>query len=248
MKHASNAKPNKTVIGLIIGTVLGAAFVGAALTLRSPEMRPRLDLKTTEVTLSSGRNLEVQVREVTAAQWQECYHAGHCTLDLPTSKDGQEYPATGLSFPDAMEFVGWLNTVDARDWRLPTFEEWSELAAEVMPEKPDPIFTDASLTWASTYLLENDRSGRTLRPSGSFATTAAGIEDLNGNVWEWTQDCYAGANGQGGASGVDRCPAYIMGGEHEAVMSYLIRDPARGGCAVGSPPAHLGMRLVSDPI
>jgi hypothetical protein len=37
-----------------------------------------------------------------------------------------------------------------------------------------------------------------------------------------------------------------MGGEHVAAMSYLIRNPARGGCAVGTPPAHLGLRLVSD--
>jgi hypothetical protein len=44
----------------------------------------------------------------------------------------------------------------------------------------------------------------------------------------------------------DRCPAFYVGGEHIAVMSYLVRDPARGGCAVGTPPAHLGMRLVSD--
>ncbi|MEC8042421.1 MAG: formylglycine-generating enzyme family protein, partial [Pseudomonadota bacterium] len=33
---------------------------------------------------------------------------------------------------------------------------------------------------------------------------------------------------------------------HVAAIPYLVRDPARGGCAVGSPPAHLGMRLISD--
>jgi hypothetical protein len=43
-----------------------------------------------------------------------------------------------------------------------------------------------------------------------------------------------------------RCPAFFVGGEHVAAMSYLERDPARGGCAVGTPPAHLGMRLVAD--
>ena len=42
------------------------------------------------------------------------------------------------------------------------------------------------------------------------------------------------------------CAAYWAGGEHLSAMSYLIRDPARGGCAVGTPPAHLGMRLVTD--
>lgn len=44
----------------------------------------------------------------------------------------------------------------------------------------------------------------------------------------------------------DRCPAMFVGREHVAAMSFLVRDPARGGCAVRSAPAHLGMRLVSD--
>lgn len=246
MNRATTIKPSKTALGLVGGAVLMATLTGAALTLRSPQTHLDLPFLTTSVALNDGRNLEVQLREVTVSQWQKCHHAGHCGLDLSNGPQEQDYPATGLSFIDAMEYIGWLNSFADSTWRLPSFDEWSELASEVIPEKPDPIFTDPSLTWASTYLLENDRSGRALRPSGSFATTSAGIEDLDGNVWEWTQDCYAGSNGQGRALSADQCPAFIMGGEHEAVMSYLIRDPARGGCAVGSPPAHLGMRLVSD--
>lgn len=48
-----------------------------------------------------------------------------------------------------------------------------------------------------------------------------------------------------GLSFVDAA-AFFVAGEHIAVIPYLVRDPARGGCAVGTPPAHLGMRLVSD--
>jgi formylglycine-generating enzyme required for sulfatase activity len=117
------------------------------------------------------------------------------------------------------------------------------MAAEVLPHTPDPIFTDPELTWASAYLLAPQTS-RTLRPQGSFETTSQGIVDLNGSVWEWTQDCYAGTS-QGPAS-ADRCPAFFVGGEHVAAVAYLVRDPARGGCAVGAPPAHLGMRLVLE--
>jgi formylglycine-generating enzyme required for sulfatase activity len=88
------------------------------------------------------------------------------------------------------------------------------------------------------------QTNRALRPQGSFDTTSQGIVDLNGSVWEWTMDCYAGV--AGAQMSPDRCPAFYVGGEHIAVMSYLVRDPARGGCAVGTPPAHLGMRLVAD--
>jgi formylglycine-generating enzyme required for sulfatase activity len=107
------------------------------------------------------------------------------------------------------------------------------MAAEVLPHTPDPIFTDPDLRWAFAYLT-SPQTKRTLRPIGSFETTSQGIVDLNGSVWEWTQDCYRGeADGQ-------------VLSDHYPAMSFLVRDPARGGCAVRSPPAHLGMRLVSD--
>nr|WP_252731323.1 SUMF1/EgtB/PvdO family nonheme iron enzyme [Lentibacter algarum] len=223
-----------------------ACFVGFALFLSRPDTVASPGFQTQEVTLKNGRTLAVQTREVTVAQWQACHRAGKCTLEIPAQKAEDDYPATGISYPDAMQYLNWINASSQTAWRLPTAAEWQELATEVMPEEPDPIFTDPSLTWASTYLTDANRTSRALRPSGSFASTSTGVQDLSGNVWEWTSDCYAGASDQGAEIDITRCPAYIMGGEHEAVMSYLIRDPARGGCAVGAPPAHLGMRLVAD--
>ena len=116
------------------------------------------------------------------------------------------------------------------------------MAEAVLPEAPDPLFTDPSLTWASSYLIEG-RTTRALKPQGSFSTSPEGVFDLDGSVWEWTMDCYYGVANK---ADPNRCPAFFVGGEHIAAMSYLVRDPARGGCAVGTPPAHLGVRLVSD--
>lgn len=249
MSILARATAYKTVTALMAAALVGAivgAIVGAALMMRGPDPHFAPMLPMTPVAMQNGRTLNVQTREVTVAQWQDCHRAGFCGLDLSTYETEADYPATGLSFSDAMQYVDWINSVSDATWRLPTAAEWRELAAEVMPTKPEPIFTDPSLTWASTYLTEANRTGRALRPSGAFATTTAGIEDLDGNVWEWTQDCYAGSSGQGETIEIDRCPAFIMGGEHEAVVPYLVRDPARGGCAVGAPPAHLSMRLVSD--
>ncbi|MGJ8615347.1 MAG: formylglycine-generating enzyme family protein [Sulfitobacter sp.] len=246
MTTLTRAIPNKTVVVLCAAIALVAITFGVAQVMRSPDPQFVQLLPTTPVTLQDGRKLNVQTREVTVQQWQACHHAGFCTLDLSSAEKDEDYPATGLSYPDVMQYVAWLNSQSNVAWRLPTAAEWFEMAAEVMPEKPDPIFTDPSLTWASTYLTEASRTGRALRPSGAFSATSTGVEDLDGNVWEWTQDCYAGASGQGANTDITRCPAFVMGGEHEAVMSYLVRDPARGGCAVGAPPAHLGMRLVSE--
>ncbi|MGB7318952.1 MAG: SUMF1/EgtB/PvdO family nonheme iron enzyme [Planktotalea sp.] len=238
--------PSRTTLRYVALAGFAAVLIGATLIARGPDDTQIPPLETATVTFSDGHSAHVQMREVTVAQWQDCYRAKGCALNLSGNVRDTDYPATGLSYPDAAQYIDWLNTQSGLHWRLPTAAEWQELAIEVMPEKPDPIFTDPALTWASTYLTEANRTSRALRPSGAFSATSAGIEDLDGNVWEWTQDCYAGASGQGESIDPARCPAFIMGGEHEAVMSYLIRDPARGGCAVGTPPAHLGMRLVAD--
>ena len=225
---------------------VGAALLGAALTWRGADHDLALlpTMAAGPVTLSTGAQLHVQKHEVTVAEWNRCHDGGACTLRLRARPDQDPLltPATGISHADAMEYLGWINNETGMDFRLPTAAEWREIARPVLHDHAEPIFTDPSLAWASTYLTE-DLAPRALMPQGSFSTSPAGISDLDGSVWEWTQDCYAGA-----AQGIDpaRCPAYFVGGEHVAAMSFLIRDPARGGCAVGTPPAHLGVRLVSD--
>lgn len=225
---------------------VGAALLGGALTWRAadrdPKVAPRMAAQP--VTLSTGARLHVQKYEVTLAEWSRCHDRGGCTLPLRARPDQDPHvtPATGVNHADAMEYLHWINNETGMDFRLPTAAEWREIARPVLHEDAAPIFTDPALGWASTYLTE-DLAPRALKPQGSFSTTPEGISDLDGSVWEWTQECYAGA-----AQGIDpdRCPAYFVGGEHLAAMSFLVRDPARGGCAVGAPPAHLGLRLVRD--
>lgn len=212
---------------------------------------PRLDLSVLPimaeqpVLMPDGARFLAQKYEVSVAEWNRCHDAGACALSLRVraGKDAAITPATGLSFVDVGQYVGWINQTTGRAFRLPTLAEWERMAIEVMPKHPDPIFTAPELTWASSYLTA-PQTKRTLREQGAFQTTSQGIADLDGSVWEWTSDCYAGVSG--GTVPAERCAAFFVGGEHIATMPFLERDPARGGCAVGAPPAHLGMRLVSD--
>ena len=79
-----------------------------------------------------------------------------------------------------MEYLAWINKATRQAFRLPTLVEWEFMAAPVMPQTPDPFFTDPSLSWASAYLLE-PQTKRVLRPQGAFDTTPEGIVDLNGS-------------------------------------------------------------------
>lgn len=230
----------------LAGVAVAAVVFGAALLLRGPEPLAQAgpEMAQDPVRLPGGTALYVQRHEVTVAEWNACHADGGCSIALRarTGLDPDATPATGLSYVDVTEYLHWINAATGHDFRLPSASEWSFMAQSVLPDAPDPLFTDPALTWASAYLTEG-LAPRGLKLQGSFSTSPEGIADLDGSVWEWTRDCYAGVE-----DGVDpaRCPAFVVGGEHVAAMSYLVRDPARGGCAVGTPPAHLGMRLVSD--
>lgn len=241
-------RPNFTRIALPVGAVAVAALAliaGAAWMTRGPEPAEMSALLPDMVgPVGPEAALWVQRYQVTVAEWNTCHEAGACRFALTTREDQDPVttPATGLSYPDAQEYITWLNDATGHSFRLPQVAEWEALAEGVLPDEPDPIFTDPSLSWASTYITEANLP-RALKPSGSFSTSEDGIADLDGSVWEWTSDCYAGT---GAPLQADRCPAFWVAGVHMAAMSYLERDPARGGCAVGAPPAHLGMRLVTD--
>ncbi|QFT61941.1 SUMF1/EgtB/PvdO family nonheme iron enzyme [Roseivivax sp. THAF30] len=247
MTAAMTVKPGLKVSLLLVSLlVIAAVVLGIALTRRGAVYDPAQlpEMAATPVTLSAGAKIYVQKYEVSVAEWNTCHEEGACTLRLRvrSDQDARLTPATSLSYVDAGEYLDWINGVTGMTFRLPTLGEWTEMAASVLPEEADPIFTDPSLTWASTYLIEG-LTPRALKPRGSFSLSPEGIADLDGSVWEWTGERFPSASDNADPA---RCPAFYVAGEHVAAMSYLIRDPARGGCAVGSPPAHLGMRLVSE--
>lgn len=218
---------------LMAGGMTDAAFAG-----RGSVGVPMPDLVAVDKV--DGSPLWVQPHEVTVAEWNLCHEDGGCSQQLrpPDGRQPDITPATNLSQIDVMEYVVWITNRTGHAFRLPTAKEWSALADGIVPDVPDPIFTDPALSWASAYLRE-EVTPRQLRRTGAFSTSRDGVADLDGSVWEWTQDCAIDAP-------PDRCPAFYVGGLHMAIVPFLERDPARGGCAIGAPPAHLGMRLVSD--
>ncbi len=197
------------------------------------------------ITLADGRLLDVARVEVTSADWQACHAAGACT-QMPrelSAVQGGGLPVVEINWFDVEEYLTWIGDRTGRDYRLPTLAEWRQIAVSVVREDPRRLFTDPRLAWAANYGSERPMSA-VLRPAGGFSTTANGIADLDGNVWEWTSTCAAeGFDGELDA----RCPAYFLGGEHIAAMSVFVRDPASGGCIAGTPPSNLGLRLVAEP-
>jgi len=93
-----------------------------------------------------------------------------------------DWPVTNVSPKDAEAFAAWLSKRDGVTYRLPTEEEW-EFAARNGSK-------DSMFPWGNSW--ERGRANINGKKSpvdvGSFpqGATQNGVQDMVGNVWEWT--------------------------------------------------------------
>jgi serine/threonine-protein kinase len=94
----------------------------------------------------------------------------------------ENWPVANVSTKDAEAFAAWLSQRDGVVYRLPTEEEW-EFAARNGSK-------DSLFPWGNSW--EAGRANINLEKSpvnvGSFpqGATQNGLQDMVGNVWEWT--------------------------------------------------------------
>lgn len=192
---------------------------------------------------------------VSAADYAACVDAGACVAGDGGASRTADLPAVGISYLDAEAYAAWFSATSGQDWRLPTEAEWALAAGErfVGEETAATDPANPARRWLDAYRAEVARKrgkDAVLRPFGGFGANANGINDMAGNVWEWTSTCYVRAtlasDGPEILSSVENCRVHIMAGRHRAYMSDFLRDGKSGGCAVGTPPEHLGFRLARD--
>jgi formylglycine-generating enzyme required for sulfatase activity len=226
----------------VLPLALVAGLAGLAVAA-APDRQATHSPETVAVAMRDGSRLAVARYEVSRAEWQACYDRGGCSF-LPKSPGSEDaaYPVTGVNRFDVEEYISWINGRTGQSWRLPTAAEWHELAGHETRGAAKKLFTDPRLAWAAGYGTM-ERVPKRLRPRGGFGSAANGVADLAGNVWEWTSTC---ARNDAGIADAAHCPALLAGGLHEAAISVFVRDPASGGCALGTPPANIGFRLVAD--
>ena len=85
------------------------------------------------------------------------------------------HPVACVSWDDAQAYVSWLSRTTGARYRLPTEAEWERAAA------------------GSQRGCDIERTrNRGTCSVGSYGSNAAGLSDMVGNVYEWTEDCYEG--------------------------------------------------------
>jgi formylglycine-generating enzyme required for sulfatase activity len=151
------------------------------------------------------------------------------------------HPATCLSWRDAKAYVAWLSKRSGFTYRLLTEAEW-EYAARAGEQ--GPYSTGNNLDAGRV----NFNSSAT-REAGDFAANAFGLHDMLGNVWEWTEDCYAkdySATAQDGTAFVsDACERTYRGGSWANVAKH-VRFAVRGANDDTKRTNIFGLRVARD--
>lgn len=154
--------------------------------------------------------------EVTQEQWQAVMGtnpSSHSATGSNANKvqgippeELKRFPVERVSWPDAQDFVGRLNTkakVPGWRYRLPGEVEWKYACRGGEPRQEKILFAyyfKDGITGDLTVQKANFGSpvlpGRKATPGalgrtckvGSYEPNRLGLYDMHGNVWEWTQD------------------------------------------------------------
>ncbi len=202
--------------------------------------------------------LRIMKRQVSQAEYAACVQDKGCKRLDKDQRDAvaPDMPVVGVSWRDATDYAAWLSKETGHHYRLPTFAEWVHAAGpgyreDVVLESFDPA--DPAQRWLAEYKLETQRQRAVdaqVRPFGGFGQNEAGMQDMVGNVWDWTDTCHGRYNldisDAGDTAASLNCGVRVVAGPHRSVITDFIRDPRGGACSVGIPPSNLGFRLVRD--
>lgn len=179
----------------------GRYAMGDAIGSGQPYERPKHDV--TIGPFAIGRY------EITRGEYQACVDAGACSeaqVRPEPNEASTRHPVVGVSWNQAKAYVAWLKQRTGLPYRLPTEAEW-EYAARAS--------ATANFTWnwgqvdtvTCQYANALDQSAKARHPElywaitcddtfaqtapvGSFPPNAWGVHDMQGNVWEWVEDCW----------------------------------------------------------
>jgi formylglycine-generating enzyme required for sulfatase activity len=204
------------------------------------------------VQVTFPKPLAIMKHQVSSADYRRCVDDGACrALDRGVFV-AADRPAVQVSWHDANGYAAWLSRKTGETYRLPTDEEWAFAAGSKFRDDGIAIDdNDPSKRWIARYEREADRpaSEPGTHAFGAFGSNENGLQDVGGNVWEWTASCFVRRvldDAGKVISDSPNCGVRVVEGQHRAYVTDFIRDAKAGGCAVGVPPDNLGFRLIVE--
>ena len=167
----------------------------------------------------------------TTSKWNK---EAELNWQTPGFDQGDRDPVVCVGWSDALAYLGWLNSkVPGHSsapgpYRLPSESEW-EYAARAGSTGYFWWGDDESKASAHAWFKTN--SGGHTHPVGLKPANAFGLYDVVGNVWQWTEDCYAesyaGAAPDGRANATEKDCLRIDRGGSWQYPAWLLRSATR---------------------
>jgi formylglycine-generating enzyme required for sulfatase activity len=179
----------------------------------------------------------------------------------PGYHQNKNHPVSCISWNDAKAYVEWISNKTGENYGLPTESVW-EYAARANSgtslywgDEPDLACTFANvmdttgqaLVPGVTWDAHNCSDGYAYTsPVGSFKANAFELNDMIGNVWEWTADSYyknyIGAENDGSARQGDGVNRVIRGGSWSSNPQFS-RSASRDFNSVSYRVSSIGFRI-----
>jgi len=215
------------------------------------------DENQVQVTLAKG--FWLGQHEVTQAEWQRVMQTTPWSGKAYV-KEGDDYPATYVSWNEAMKFCEKLTEQERSAGRLPSGWQYT-LPTEAQWEYACRAGTrtrfsfgndDSDLSdyawWCGIFGEGNAKSEQYAHTVGQKKLNPWGLSDMHGNVWEWCRDWY-GEELAGGTDplGPSRGSVRVFRGGSWFYPARDCRSALRSWLAPGNRLSCLGFRLAAVP-
>ena len=151
---------------------------------------------------------------VTFDDWDACVAVGGCPQNSDSYGRGT-MPAINVTWDDAERYVEWLSLMTGKPYRLLSEAEW-EYVARARTATAYPWGDDIGTGNANCKGCGSQWDFQQTSPAGSFKPNAFGLFDMQGNVFQWVEDCfqanYTGAPADGSARTSADCKRHVVRG------------------------------------
>jgi len=211
-----------------------------------------------EFIAATGRDM--QGCDTYDGEWR---HRAENNWENPGFVQTGSHPVTCTSWNDAKAYVAWLSAKTGQRYRLPSASEW-EYAARAGGAAAQPWGAEGSDACANANVADQSAAHRfpgwavfacndgfvQTSPVGSFKANSFGLNDMLGNVFQWTEDCwnadYKGAPIDGAARMSGDCAEReLRGGSWFSTPSF-VRANYRNHFGVDYRTSSVGIRLARD--
>ena len=210
----------------------GTFTMGATAEMEDPydDERP-----THRVTLTN--DYYIGKYEVTQALWKAVMG------NNPSGFKGDNLPVEMVGWDDCQEFIGKLNRITGKKFRLPTEAEWEYAARGGNKSRGYQYSGSNNLSDVAWY---DDNSGNKTHAVGTKQPNELGIYDMSGNVWEWCQDWYGAysSSSQVNPTGANSGSSRMIRGGCWISGARGCRSSYRYDCTPGYRRNGVGLRLV----